>query len=588
MQKVGGSPIVAIACSPFSKTLIAVACSGGSIGLVDLDKEKGLFRTLSLRTPLSSVSFSPEGASIYAGTENGKILILDLRALDKPPKTITVSQAGERIVCVAVQRKLKPGETTAKSSLVKPLSQQDVNKTPARRGPAAPSVEKRTLVAKPTKPSIAVTPPRSRVTSAASTPAKPRSTSATTLTSTPKPAIRMRTISTTGISSPATRSVSTPARPSTAVGRIGTARKTSKTSDAGKDENVKPNDKLDVPVSINDLLDLPGKRKENVAPKVDSGLGRIRKTSMTSRISSGQSTRPRTISTTSRTSTSSRTVSGTSASGLSSTTARTSPSLKNKHSYEAVSPIPPVPKLPAAFHEEQLTSIRFSSSRTPSPDDLSLPENIPITPLPKRKDKGKSKEVISGMNLLGLGTPEVRRWVEVGDEEKTNGRKVGFAESKFLWHPVRVPVSTVTQETGETETHFQEAKIELTVQISPRRPLPQAKATSSWAAVPSPLRGTNASSVNDADDPTGAAHSGPSINNPAHDLLQSLVKDALYDFRRETKAEIIGLHLDLVRMGRGWRKEMREAMEEWSKELNEVREENKRLRHENDRLKRGY
>lgn len=33
--------VVAIACSPFSKTLVAVASSGGSLALVDLDKEKG-------------------------------------------------------------------------------------------------------------------------------------------------------------------------------------------------------------------------------------------------------------------------------------------------------------------------------------------------------------------------------------------------------------------------------------------------------------------------------------------------------------------------------------------------------------------
>lgn len=33
--------IMAIACSPFSKTLVAVATTGGSVGLVDLDKEKG-------------------------------------------------------------------------------------------------------------------------------------------------------------------------------------------------------------------------------------------------------------------------------------------------------------------------------------------------------------------------------------------------------------------------------------------------------------------------------------------------------------------------------------------------------------------
>lgn len=33
--------IIAISCSPFSKTLVAAACSGGTVGLIDLDKEKG-------------------------------------------------------------------------------------------------------------------------------------------------------------------------------------------------------------------------------------------------------------------------------------------------------------------------------------------------------------------------------------------------------------------------------------------------------------------------------------------------------------------------------------------------------------------
>ena len=33
-------PIVAITCSPFSKTLVAAACSGGTISLIDLEKEK--------------------------------------------------------------------------------------------------------------------------------------------------------------------------------------------------------------------------------------------------------------------------------------------------------------------------------------------------------------------------------------------------------------------------------------------------------------------------------------------------------------------------------------------------------------------
>ncbi|KAI0076451.1 WD40 repeat-like protein [Panus rudis PR-1116 ss-1] len=41
MDKMGSGRIVTITCSPFSKTLVAVACSSGTIGLVDLEKEKG-------------------------------------------------------------------------------------------------------------------------------------------------------------------------------------------------------------------------------------------------------------------------------------------------------------------------------------------------------------------------------------------------------------------------------------------------------------------------------------------------------------------------------------------------------------------
>jgi len=52
-----------------------------------------LFRTLNLKIPLTSASFSPEGAALYFGTENGKLLILDLRALDKPPKCVNVGEA---------------------------------------------------------------------------------------------------------------------------------------------------------------------------------------------------------------------------------------------------------------------------------------------------------------------------------------------------------------------------------------------------------------------------------------------------------------------------------------------------------------
>jgi protein NEDD1 len=62
----------------------------------------------------------------------------------------------------------------------------------------------------------------------------------------------------------------------------------------------------------------------------------------------------------------------------------------------------------------------------------------------------------------------------------------------------------------------------------------------------------------------------------------------MLDFRQETRAEMVGLHLDLVRMGGGWRKEMRAGMQEYVGDLKELREENRKLREENERLRRGY
>jgi len=65
----------------------------------------------------------------------------------------------------------------------------------------------------------------------------------------------------------------------------------------------------------------------------------------------------------------------------------------------------------------------------------------------------------------------------------------------------------------------------------------------------------------------------------------------MYDYQRETKAEMMGIHLDLVRMGRGLRRELREVAEGGVGGLVEVerlREENRLLKKENERLKRGY
>jgi protein NEDD1 len=58
---------------------------------------------VDLNISLTTVGFSPEGASIYLGTEDGKLLIQDLRALDKSPKSIIVSELGYPIDTLAVQ-----------------------------------------------------------------------------------------------------------------------------------------------------------------------------------------------------------------------------------------------------------------------------------------------------------------------------------------------------------------------------------------------------------------------------------------------------------------------------------------------------
>ncbi|KAG6840977.1 hypothetical protein C0991_002959, partial [Blastosporella zonata] len=160
--------IVAVACSPFSKTLVAVATSGGHVGLIDLEKEKGsLFRTLNLKVPLTALGFSAEGAALYLGTEHGKVLVLDLRALDKPPKAITVSEIGCRIETMCVQRKLKPGEASTKAPTTaaatsKPAAALDANPTRKSSAQAA--------VLKPT-PKATLSPVRPRVTRAS--PAQP-------------------------------------------------------------------------------------------------------------------------------------------------------------------------------------------------------------------------------------------------------------------------------------------------------------------------------------------------------------------------------------------------------------------------------
>ncbi|KAG0701781.1 WD40-repeat-containing domain protein [Suillus ampliporus] len=113
-----GQDVVGITCSPFSKTLVAVA-STGSVSLVDLDKDKGLFKTILSPEPITSITFTPEGAAIYLGMQDG-LRILNLRELDKEMKRVSVGEAGQGVVCLAVQKKLKASSSAGKPSISNP------------------------------------------------------------------------------------------------------------------------------------------------------------------------------------------------------------------------------------------------------------------------------------------------------------------------------------------------------------------------------------------------------------------------------------------------------------------------------------
>ncbi|OJA16024.1 hypothetical protein AZE42_04280 [Rhizopogon vesiculosus] len=161
-----GQDVVGIACSPFSKSLVAVA-STGSVNLVDLDKEKGLFKTVLSPEPIASIIFTPEGAAIYIGIRDG-LRILNLRELDKEMKKVSVAEAGQGVVCLAIQKRLKNAPTSAsagKSSISNPSATSSPVRVRAKpalnmRSPLRPvtDVVPRKNVISPIKSSVSGTP----------------------------------------------------------------------------------------------------------------------------------------------------------------------------------------------------------------------------------------------------------------------------------------------------------------------------------------------------------------------------------------------------------------------------------------------
>lgn len=203
----------------------------------------------------------------------------------------------------------------------------------------------------------------------------------------------------------------------------------------------------------------------------------------------------------------------------------------------------------------------------------------PVTPISLGKNAAKApaaSAISTGIGILGLASPEVAKWANGENwKGKGKGKLVDVKKTRFAQH-----ADTEESHEGNVELEDEdgpeilideqrdgEGEQDLSLQVSPRRPT----ARPTW--LQSPHR-SSAASLN--------------MNAAAQDFLRSIVHDVMYDFQRETKAEMMGLHLDLVRMGRGWKQELREIMEEWSGEIQELKAENKWLREENERLRRGY
>ncbi|KAJ7273645.1 WD40-repeat-containing domain protein [Mycena haematopus] len=514
MNDASTSEIVSVACSPFSKTLVVVASANGSVGLVDLDKEKGLFRTLNLKVPLTSAAFSPSGESIYFGTENGKLLILDLRALDKPPRAVIISERGCRVQTITVQKKNKGGA--------------DVDGKPTTAPKVPNSGEGNTR-----RPSATVVP-----TAAPATANKALNSGETQAKIVPKvgPSPLKARIARIGSAASPTRRSSVLSALSPRV-NLSPIRDHRNSADNSMQSSIGRQGKRDSAVTATEEPKSArvGARQMLSSKDVESAsslstVSRARKTSITE----SASARPRTGASAARVV--SESISAKPA------RLRSGSSVSRPSSSASQRSVPPVPLLSA--------NPARSASRTPSPDLPSVTGD-PGIPL------------LVGGKSVAFGTPDSKR--RTGPENGAKGRGKGKTVIFKEGNDENLPEEVMKERERERS---------LSMQISPRRPSSVALGHSgSWA--PSPLRNAI---------PSSPAGSGSS----AHDLLRTIVRDALLDFQQDQRSEMVGMHLDLLRLGGTWRKELREMMDEYMGDLRELREENKRLREENQLLRRGY
>ncbi|KAI0062191.1 WD40 repeat-like protein [Artomyces pyxidatus] len=654
MSDTASGDIVAVACSPYSKTLLAVACSDGYVALLDLDKDPGRIRSFHYQVGVTSLVFSADGASLYVGTDSGKLLVQTLRSVEAP-KTIDV---GGRVEALAISKKTKLGvEANAKTTgsvTSKPLTPQDMNSPRRVSGKIATSV----LNASTTKSKLdkVASPVKRSSSTGDATETDSEKPLTGSVTSRPEPLVRKRVSSVTAIGGrkvSALKGIFAGMEKADDVSWQSESLTTRPIVRSMKDENPKgtvedgatstpspiarksgsqvsvarakpllhrstvsasvPSSKSDVATPRTRTVSATSHKtvalSANVTPGTTQRFGSRTRTisapkspsSLAGKSPPTQPVRSRTLSTTSHPTgtgtittriTSSPPMSVSSASRAASALSRATSS----HSMRAGtanlakqrtgmprpsgsttrerSPVPPVPRLskvPSSESEDRFT-LRTPSPDLPIPSPVILRDMAPPFPVIEEQPQVKRR----GLAMLGLGTPEVERWIRGGGRKgkeieavKDDSKKVGFVGNSHddLGELEDSRVEEVEEGADPGPPISKPRERPMSMQVTPRRPT-----GTSWAH--SPLRHS-------------VAGESPGVKG-AQNLLHALISDAMLDFRQETKAEMVGLHLDLVRMGRSWRQEMRAAMSEYAADLRELREENRLLREENERLRRGY
>ncbi|TFK54618.1 WD40 repeat-like protein [Heliocybe sulcata] len=539
-----GGEIIAIACSPFSKTLVAVATTNGDVGLVDLEKDKSPRLNFNVKVPITSLLFAPEGDAIYIGTENGKVMVKSLRTMDKAPLSFPVSNKGSRIIGMSVLNKIKSSEPKVAVPSRKPTERQEPAKHRTEIGSKAKTAKfdassTRSMRTKTTleEDHLALREKEVQVFSPVRDPLGNGDSFGGDISVKIETLIGMKPAKAESViekpaaakkekaSRPASVKAASPdvlQRPVSAVSTRG-AQPTSHMAlrpGSMKMRAASP-DRISRPASVLSAHVAEQSRNNRSKAKTDSATSARSKTTGIAH-SDGQR-------------------------GLS-----TSPSSS----------------VPSSSSSRPLSSTSRSSAssmklRTPSPE-LPSPEKEPTTPAPPAKAKTKGKRA-QGVDVLGLGTPEVDAWVEAGKgkekEKQGSGASLGRrARVNFLGEELPAAKKTDEKDAPYDSDQDDEEAGERSLVLSPARAPP----------------------------PGNPAVSSPGHGSSAQDLLRTIVQDVMYDFQRDTKAEMTGLHLDLVRMRRAWRREMQEGMVPYLEEMRELREENRRLREENDRLKRGF